>query len=316
MQSVEDEWGLVPEDDMFHEPTSSDPWWTETVWFSWMVPERNLLGYWYVVFRKNLGVVFGGVLVFDDTAVLPWELPVFDWHWHQPLPDRHDLRDLDVLGGMKLQCLEHGRRFRFAYENDDVAFDLAYDALMQPMLSRQTPPFNHGTHVDQPGRVTGAMTLHGDEIAVDCIAMRDRSWGIRTPRRQPKLGYCHATAGPQSSFLTISVDRKGVDGILTGYLMRDGEWALMTSGSRSVERDAQGRPAIVRVEGVDELGRTLEAHGTTASRQVFTAYPDMFCWNSLARWDFDDVTAWGEDQDIWHPRKWREHARQIGATIR
>ena len=50
--------------------------WTETVWFSWMVPERNLLGYWYTVFRANLGIVFGGVLVFDDTAVLPWELPV------------------------------------------------------------------------------------------------------------------------------------------------------------------------------------------------------------------------------------------------
>ena len=316
MPSVEDEWGLVPEDDMFHEPASNDPWWTETVWFSWMVPERNLLGYWYVVFRKNLGVVFGGVLVFDDSAVLPWELPVFDWHWHQPLPDRHDLRDLDVLGGMKLQCLEHGRRFRFAYENDDVSFDLVYDALMQPMLSRQTPPFNHGTHVDQPGRVTGRMMLHGDEVAVDCIAMRDRSWGVRAPRRQPKLGYCHATAGPQSSFLTISVDRKGVDGILTGYLMRDGEWARMTSGTRAVERDAQGRPAIIRVEGIDELGRTLEAHGTTVSRQVFTAYPDMFCWNSLARWDFDDVTAWGEDQDIWHPRKWREHAQQIGATLR
>jgi hypothetical protein len=52
------------------------------------------------------------------------------------------------------------------------------------------------------------------------------------------------------------------------------------------------------------------------SRQVFTAYPDMFCWNSLARWEYDDVVAWGEDQDIWHPRKWRDFAREIGATIR
>ena len=49
-------WGLVPEDDMFHPPESADPWWTETVWFSWMVPERNLLGYWYTVMRANIGV--------------------------------------------------------------------------------------------------------------------------------------------------------------------------------------------------------------------------------------------------------------------
>ncbi|HEX7097422.1 MAG TPA: hypothetical protein VF183_16170 [Acidimicrobiales bacterium] len=310
-----DDWGLVPEDDMFHEPVGDDPWWTETVWFSWMVPERSMLGYWYVVFRKNIGVCFGGVLLFDDTAVLPWELPAFDWHWHEPMPARHDLRDLDVLGGMRLHCIEHGRRFAFGYANDDISIDLTYDALMPPMLTRQAPPFNHGTHIDQPGRVTGLMVLRGEEIPVDCIAMRDRSWGIRGPRRQPKLGYCHATSGPDSSFLTISVERKGVDGILTGYLMRDGTWARMTAGTRSVERDEHGRPAVIHIAGTDELGRELQAVGTTVSRQVFTPYPDMFCWNSLTRWELDGGLAWGEDQDVWHPRRWRDHARAIGATI-
>lgn len=310
-----DEWGLVPEDDMFHPPESDDPWWTETVWFSWMVPERNLLGYWYTVFRANIGVNFGGVLVFDHTAVLPWEIPVFDWHWHQPMPTHVELRDLDVLNGMTLRCEEHGRRFRFGYRNDDIEFDLTYDALMQPMLTRKEPPFNHGTHVDQPGRVTGRFVFHGEELAVDCIAMRDRSWGIRGPRRQPKLGYCHATAGADSAFLSISVERKGHDGVLTGYLMRDGEWAKLASGTRQVTRDAKGRPAQIRLDAIDERGRPLEAIGTTVSRQVFTAYPDMFCWNSLTQWDFDGTTAWGEDQDIWHPRKWRAYAGEIGALV-
>jgi len=311
-----DEWGLIPEDDMFHAPESSDPWWTETVWYSWMVPERNLLGYWYAVFRANLGVTFGGVLVFDDRAVLPWEIPVFDWHWHEPLTARVDLLDLDVMGGMKLRCLEPGRAFRFGYRNDDVDFELEFRSLMQPMLTRHEPPFNHGTHVDQPGTVRGRMVLAGEEIAVDCIAMRDRSWGIRAPRRQPKLGYCHATAGPDSSFLAITLESKGRDSLVRGYLMRDGRWAKLVTGQRKAERDAQGRPARLRIEASDELGRTLEAHGTTVSRQVFTAYPDMFCWNSLARWEYDGRVAWGEDQDIWHPRRWREFARSLGATIR
>jgi hypothetical protein len=268
------------------------------------------------VFRANIGVNFGGVLVFDDSAVLPWEMPVFDWHWHQPIAHPVDLRDLNVLGGMTLRCVEHGRVFQFGYKNDDVDFDLTYRALMQPMLTRQEPPFNHGTHVDQPGRVTGRMVLRGETFDVDCIAMRDRSWGIRAPRRQPKLGYCHATAGPNSSFLTISLERRGHDGIVTGYLMRDGQWSLITEGIRNVERDAMGRPAVVRVEAIDATGRSLEAVGHTVSRQVFTAHPDMFCWNSLARWQYDDQIAWGEDQDIWHPRKWRDYAREIGASIR
>jgi hypothetical protein len=146
--------------------------------------------------------------------------------------------------------------------------------------------------------------------------MRDRSWGLRAPRRQPKLGYCHATAGPESSFLAITVERRGHDGLVAGYLMREGRWARLVAGQRKTERDAQGRPAQVRIEATDELGRGLEARGTTVSRQVFTAYPDMFCWNSLARWEYDGQTAWGEDQDIWHPRRWREFARQIGARVR
>jgi hypothetical protein len=53
---------------------------------------------------------------------------------------------------------------------------------------------------------------------------------------------------------------------------------------------------------------------------VFLAYPSMFCWNSLAfwRWGDDDrldggrvCEGWGEDQDIWHPHKWRDHARSL-----
>lgn len=311
-----DEWGLVPEDDMFHAPAPGEPWWTETIWFSWMVPERNMLGYWYTVFRANLGVHFGGVLLMDHTAVLPWEIPVFDWHWHQPMPDKVDFLDLDVLGGMTLKCHEHGRVFQFGYRNDDIEFDLTFRALMQPMLTRQQPPFNHGNHVDQPGRVTGTMKLRGEDVAVDCIAMRDRSWGLRAPRRQPKLGYCHATSDENSSFLAITIDRRGHDGLVGGYLMRDGTWARLTDGHREVERDAGGRPATIRVQATDELGRPLEAVGTTVSRQVFTAYPDMFCWNSLTRWRYDDREAWGEDQDIWHPRKWRDFAHSIGAAIR
>jgi hypothetical protein len=278
-----------------------------------MVPERGILGYFYPAFRANIGVHFGGVLVVDPSATLPWELPCFDWNWHRPLPEAPDLRDCTVLDGLVLRCHEPGRVFQFAYESDDVSFDLTYEAVMRPLLTRQEPPFNHGSHIDQPGRVTGRFALRGEEMAVDCYAMRDRSWGIRKDGRQPKVGYCHGTASPDSSFLAISVDRKGHDGIIRGYLMRDGTWANLVSGVRTVERDRHHRPAAIRIEAVDELDRPVEATGRPLSRQVFTAYPSMFCWNSLVEWDFDGSRCFGEDQDVWHPRMWREHARAAGA---
>ena len=50
-----------PEDDAFHTAVMSDRWWeTETAWFSFHVPERRLGGWFYSMFRPNIGTVAGG----------------------------------------------------------------------------------------------------------------------------------------------------------------------------------------------------------------------------------------------------------------
>jgi hypothetical protein len=294
-----------------------------------------MLGYFYLVLRANQHLQFGGVLLLDEHAVLPWELPFFEYDWHLPMPTPPDLRDADDLlrGDMRLRCLVPGRVFEFGYTRDDLSFDLRW-ARCRPLLTRRTPPFDHGSHIDQIGRVTGTMTLHGEEIPVDCFAMRDRSWGLRRNGPQAKVGYCYATQSAMDAFLAISVDRRQPDGsrrdgITGGFLMRDGVWSLLAGGERTVTRDEEGRPATIVIDGVDELGRTLHATGVTQSRQVFLAYPSMFCWNSLAYWRWSDehiaeehtdahpvdeagiCEGWGEDQDIWHPGKWRDHARSL-----
>jgi hypothetical protein len=144
--------------------------------------------------------------------------------------------------------------------------------------------------------------------------MRDRSWGIRRDGRQPRVGYAYATASDKSAFLSISIMNKAGDDLInTGFLMRDGVWSRLASGTREVDRDHIGRPAQVRISGTDELGRTVTSTGTVASRQVFKCYPSMFCWNSLVEWDLDGQRCWGEDQDIWHPEKWREYSLGLRA---
>ena len=37
-----EEWGLTAADDAFH-PADDNPWYTETWWSAWMVPERKML---------------------------------------------------------------------------------------------------------------------------------------------------------------------------------------------------------------------------------------------------------------------------------
>jgi hypothetical protein len=305
--------GLTTEDDTLH-PRTADPWWTETVWFGWMVPERNILGYFYPVFRANLGVQFGGVLVVDEGAELPWELPFFEYDWHRTFPADVDLRHMSLDNGMRLDCIEPAMVYEFGYQHRDLTLDLRYEAIMPPLVTRGTPPFNNG-HIDQIGQVRGTMVLRGEEISVDCFAMRDRSWGPRQDGRQPKVGYAYATASADSCFLSISIDRNGDDRVSTGFHWRDGVWSRLSVGQRTVERDEQGRPARITIDAADELGRPVQAVGTPLSRQVFTAYPSMFCWNSLVKWTYDGVECFGEDQDVWHPRRWRDYASTLRSTV-
>jgi hypothetical protein len=308
-----DGWGLTTEDDTFH-PRDDDPWWTETVWFAWMVPERNLLGYFYPMFRPNLGVQAGGVLVFDHTAELPWELPVFDYDWHQQIPPGLDLRDGRLNNGMTIRCTVPNQSYELGYEGRDLKLALRADAVMKPLVTRATPPFNKG-HIDQICHVTGSMVLHGETIAVDSYAMRDRSWGPRQDGRQPQVGYSYATQDPDNCWLAVTVGKGQEYNVTTGFHVRAGVWAQMVAGHREVERDGDGRPLTYTLEASDTLGRTVTATGTMMSRQVFTAYPSMFCWNALVDWSGDGFRGYGEDQDCWHPRKWRQFliAHRAGA---
>ena len=198
-------WGLFPSDDQFHEPPTDDPWWLETAWFGWMLPEKKMLGSWYVGMRKNQGIQFGGVTLLGERGELPWELEFSSDVPHWPLPSHVDLDDMDFENGMHLSTVEHGRVFDFSYEHPDLSFDLRYEAAIQPLLTRGAPPFVDAAHIDQIGRVTGEVTIRGRRDQIDCYAMRDRMWGLRrgsrNPRKQLPVGYAYATHSPDRGVL-------------------------------------------------------------------------------------------------------------------
>jgi hypothetical protein len=299
------EWGLTPDDDKFH-LRDSNPWWTETWWNAWMVPERKMLGYFYPVFRPNVGVQAGGVILFDDTAELEWDLPVFDYDWHHQIPQGLDLSDAKLPNTMTIKCLEPARRYELGYDGRDLKLRLEVEGVMRPLVTAGTPPFNKG-HIDQICHFTGEMVLKGETIPVDCLAMRDRSWGPRQDGKQPTVGYNYAAADTQNAFLAVSMSRAtNVWDVTTGFLVRDGVWGHVNAGRREVERDGDGRPMVVHIEATDEHGRVLHARGEAVNHQVFKTYPSMLCWNALMDWEFDGGRGWGEDQDCWLPRRWRD----------
>ena len=310
--------GMHP-DDEFHSPTSDDTNWSETCWFTFTVPERKISGQLYPFFRANLGTMAAGAYFWDPTGSRPENCLYSKNFWHLPIPDQ-PLSDITIGNGIKYRCVKPQEQYEISYDDSDggneIHAELTFTAVTEPHYLGEH-------HLDQPGRYTGELVIHGEKMKVDSFGFRDRSWGPRTQHGQgltsspaPHGGYSYATGmgadGNLNAFHTITMDwGQGLKSI-HGYLMRDGVWAKLAEATRTVvERNAEGIPTRVIIEGVDEKGRSLSARGTGHNGFSFFINPNMFTMNCLYEWEFDGVTAWGEDHDNWsHPaiRKFNREA--------
>lgn len=298
-------------DDSFHPPTSEDPYWTETCWFTFAVPERGISAQLYPFFRPNLKIAAGAAFIWDASGSQPWNCLYGKNFWHLPMPEG-DLADFELANGIRYRCLAPLSKYKLDYldpDAGDVAMDLTFEAIC-------TPNYLAGGHLDQPGRYTGSLRIGDETIPVDAFGMRDRSWGVRS-QFGPGLhnpgpdhgGYTYATASERDAFHCISMDAGEGCVVIHGFLLRDGEYAKLASGRREVLERRDGHPMRVRVEARDELGRELVAEGECHNALGVHLNPNLFTWNCLTRWSWGSIEAWGEDHDNWS-------ARAIGRFIR
>jgi hypothetical protein len=301
---------LSPADDDFHEPPDDSWWFHETCWFWFFVPERRIGGWLYSWIRPNIGVCGGGCWVWDDTTFLHWEVPYYSCFSNLPLPAERDLRNMVFPTGMSVRAVEPLRRYRLGYgDGDRIAVDLTFDALMEPWVTTTDGPGEpRPVHLDQLGRVTGRLVLHGEALEVDCLAIRDRTWTLRSERWRSGggYGYTNAAAATGEAFLAVGDERA-----LRGYHVAEGRRAALVEGARHVERDPDhGYVTRIRIEASDELGRALQAEGTPVSRMAMPI-PGVhgLVWTSLTSWTIDGIPAWGEDQEPWPIAVWSERRR-------
>lgn len=284
-------------DDEFHPADTDDPYWTETCWWTFAVPERRLSAQLYPFFRPNQGVCAAAAYVWDGRGDQPWNVRYAKNFWHLPMPDQ-PLSDISLPNGIRYRCIEPQHRYELSYDDpdgDDLAIRLTYTSVARPNYLGQS-------HLDQPGRYTGTIVLEGEEIEVDSYGFRDRSWGVRSQFGAGfgAGGYSYATAGEDHGFHTITMDFGQGYQSIHGYHMRDGEWSKLASATRVVsERDAKGFPSVVEVRGIDGAGREFEATGRCLNHIALHLNPNLFTVNSLTEWQMDGVACYGEDHDNW-----------------
>jgi hypothetical protein len=298
-------------DDSFHPPTSDDPFWTETCWFTFAVPQQRLSGQLYPFFRPNQGVCSAGAFFWDETGSMPWNCLYAKNFWHLPMPEG-DLTDCRIANGIHYRCLEPLSKYELQYVDPDdgeVEVNLTFEAICPPN-------YLAGSHLDQPGRYTGSVRLKDQEIAVNSFGMRDRSWGVRSQfgtglhsSGPGHGGYSYATASESQAFHAITMDFGDGCVAIHGFLLRDGEYAKLASGRREVLERKEGYPTRVRLEATDELGRELQAAGRCVNRFGIHLNPNLFTWNCLTEWQFGSVSGWGEDHDNWSAAAFRRFIR-------
>ena len=300
-------------DDGFHPPTSDDPFWTETCWFTFAVPERRLSGQLYPFFRPNQGVTSGGAFFWDDTGSQIWNCLYAKNLWHLPIPKGQDLTDIRLPNGIHYRCIEPLSRYEIHFRDpdaDEVEAHLEVRGICKPNYLGES-------HLDQPCRYTGTIRIRDETIDVDAFGMRDRSWGLRSQigaSLHPNStnvhgGYTYGTASERDAFHAITGDFG--DGCIAfhGFLLEDGVWSKLASGRREVLERKDHHPMRVRLTATDELGRTLDATGTCLNRIGVHLNPNLWTWNCLTEWEWNGRRGFGEDHDNWSASAFRRFAR-------
>lgn len=306
---------FTPRDDRFHFEEMGDRWWmTETSWFSFYNVERQLGGWLYTLTRPNIGTVQGGCWVWDASAALPWEILYNANYASMRLPRDADLDDITFPTGVSIKVLEPGASYALGFEDAPrIDLRLRFDGVMAPhALSGVGSAFGKNTHYDQFGRVHGRLRLHGEDIAIDCIAMRDRSWGPRPEHRPRTSAYTTGAFGADAGFLIVADSADPAGPATHGFVLKGGRAVALQAGARRVERDgASGFVSAIHVSARDAEGEAHEWTGRPLSRVVLNRH-SFIDINSLIEWrGAAGATGWGEDQDMWAMHEWAAFRRAV-----
>lgn len=298
--------------DQFGAGRDDNPYWNESVWFSVSIPEKHIHGMIQYYFRPNMGMLNGGPVLWDPSGTFQWNCLHYNWSHLQAMPEGvRGKFDMQARNSLSCKVIEPLSRYKIDYDKDGFTLDLTWQAI-GPMHELKTGNAGQAAtakfHIEQPGRMTGTISRHGETWAVDCFSMRDTSYGRREYESLASGGYFWGIADG-SAFHAIAMGEGREARAIGGFIWKDGEMASLVSGKREVLEYGEFGPSKMVFEATDTLGRTMRAAGEVDPGLVFTGYTDHSVVWSLVRWDWDGVEHWGDNQEFAPAERFRQIAR-------
>ena len=305
--------------DHFYRGQSDDPYWTDSFWFSWAIPEKDICGLVWTHFRPNMNCICGGPAMWDLSGQHVWEFPFFDFQTMRRLPEGrygidYDKFDFAAPWSLSVKMVEPMETYRISYDRAGFRLELEFNAIAPPNImnrpSAEQLKSAFKVHFEQPGRIRGYVELEDVRHDVDTFSIRDGGHGPRFMEDSPPGGYAWSTADDKTGFHVLAPNSGNApqSDVIGGYILRDGIMSPTAGGTRRVLERKGPRPEVVEVKIRDELERELHAIGRAQVPAEFMLYPDRGQWWTLFKWDYEGATgAPGEDQEyygIHEFRKW------------
>jgi len=312
------------QDEFLHPPAASGHFSaSETSYFGFNVPERNLNGEIYVWFHPVLKVMSASVYIWTGMKSSTLACEYINHHHFLPFPD-NGIADYSIEHlGLHIKVIEPLRAVQIDFEDRDrgVAFSCRQEAIMPPGVRPG------GYHFTQAMKTTGWLDLRGERIEVNGYFSRDRSWGKERredPAPLPPLSWMvgvfdegfafHALAHDDPALAPEWVDAfpavKAGEALVWGYIWKDGALTPLTRAPKLTRRESNGlAPVSVELELEDVTGRRLSLRGAVQARMPWATWQNVNVFFCQTRWECGSQVGYGDLQDVQFGDFTRQFAR-------
>ena len=303
-----------------HRQVETDTALTETHYFAFNVPEHRICGMGWLWHHPNLALATHGTWVWQGIKPHPLQSELFDWVNFES--DRYladDLRHYRFPNSYEVTTLEPLKRHRIQYRDDGRrnSFDIQFEAVMPPAMMKS------GQHFEQGMRARGELVLGGRQYAVNCLGIRDRSWGHlrgETLLSGPANTWATAAFGDDFLFTIVAGDAPSLapaqgrwSGLTDeqvfkhGWVRSDGQTQPVVSCRKVTHRNRDTLlPEGARLEFKDASGRVFEVEGKTLAASKLAVWPNIDCAFGTMEWRCNGRVGHGDFQDLWPPAFVRE----------
>eukprot|EP00456_Euglypha_rotunda_P071328 TRINITY_DN6366_c0_g1_i25.p1 TRINITY_DN6366_c0_g1~~TRINITY_DN6366_c0_g1_i25.p1 ORF type:complete len:340 (+),score=69.46 TRINITY_DN6366_c0_g1_i25:633-1652(+) len=314
-------------DDMLHPDQSKEgDSLTETQYFGFNIPEKNIYCFAYFWLHPNLDVISAGLFACQGLKRSHMQAELFDIQAYvsRQRVISNDLRSFRFPNGYQVDVLEPGRKMRLRYEDTARGnrLDVTANAIM-PVAMR-----GNNKHFEQAMKMEGELVLRGAVHRINGYNVRDRSWGElrpEEPQNLPPMTWMTGTFGNDFAFNCNAFDHPDFEpewksrfplppdcAFNDGWVYTNGELLRVKTARKITRRDpASGQPQRHHIEMTDARGRHYVIEGEVTAGLPWAGWPNMVTHLNLTRWTMDGREGWGDSQEV----QWTDYVSQFTQSI-